>query len=252
MPAIITCGAGAEATHVEDKSIKFRYTEFLYTADDKEAILAWGKRPLLPRQPGDPCRVLEYEHGNNHVIVLLRDSGSGYFCEHIYFFGKKKEMTKWYLVLYYPARTSSIALEVHQENGKLVIVSEDLSMEQPFATLVPFGESEAAAKTISVINPFNCKNKEAISTWGKQMGNCQHFEFSHGGSDAIVLLQDIGDGAPRNRIFVFGKSKEMERWYFVLFRPTFTEVKVYQENSKLVFKTITDDVILEQSLEVLW
>jgi len=68
---------------------------------------------------------------------------------------------------------------------------------------------------------------------------------------AIVLLDDVASGVYSHNIYIYGKAKDMKEWRLILFRPTTTEVKVYQENGKLIFKTVTDDVILEQSFNAL-
>lgn len=114
-------------------------------------------------------------------------------------------------------------------------------------------------KTVMIEFPEGVLDKESLLFWGehrsvwgpKQGGYCRVFEYSNGNHQAIVLLEDIGSGVHLDRIYLFGKSTEMKDWRFVLFRPTCTEVNVYQEKDKLIFTTVSGDVLLEQSFDTL-
>ena len=88
--------------------------------------------------------------------------------------------------------------------------------------------------------------------WGEPREDTgQVFEYNYDDNHAVVLLDDVASGVYCHNIYIYGKAKDMKEWRLILFRPTTTEVKVYQENDKLIFKTVTDDVILEQSFDAL-
>ncbi len=129
MPATVFC------------QTKVRSKEFLYAADSKEEILAWGKKQdVWGKQKGGYCQVFEYNHGENHAIVLLEDVGSGFSRTNIYIYGKSKEMKEWHFVLYRP---TGVGVNVHQEKDKLIFkiktengtVLDDVILEQPFDAL---------------------------------------------------------------------------------------------------------------------
>ena len=231
--------------------------EFLYVADSKEAILAWGNQQnVWGKQQGGYCRIFEYKHGNNHAIVLLEDVGSGVYRDNIYIFGKSEVMKEWRFVLYRP---TSVEVKVCQEDSKLIFKNEstdtkDVILDQSFDALGPFGKSEPV-ESITVEFPFltdskEMLGKETILAWSKQRSNCRVFEYSHNDNHAIVLLMDEELDVYRNKIYIFGEK--MKGWDLKLFRLADTEVKVHQDAGKLLFKTTTGDVLLEQSFDALW
>jgi len=104
-------------------------------------------------------------------------------------------------------------------------------------------------------------SKEEILYWAAQCTGwelqnrsfCRYYEIIHNDNHIIVVLENIGSGVSVENFYIFGKTKEMKQWRLVLYRLTNTEVKVQQKNGKLIITNASNgDVILEQSLEVLW
>ena len=97
------------------------------------------------------------------------------------------------------------------------------------------------------------REPETILSWGEQSGDysCRVYEYACEDKHAIVLLRTVGFGFLRDHFYIFIKTEKMDYWRFVLYRQTLSEVKIYQESSKLIFKDVSGDVILEQSFEAL-
>ena len=239
--------------------------KFPFIADSKEEILAWGEDTY------GSCQVFECTNGGNDAIVLLIDTASGVYDDDIYIFGKSKGIKKWRFVLYRP---TAVQVKMYQENDKLIFktVTDDVILEQSLDALGPFQKKvqekwQAEGQESDQHSSSSCQtgkerlnildlriavqNKEALLAWEKQH-HCRSFEYNDGKNCALVLLADTGSSGIRNdHIYIFGKCKGTEWWRFVIERPTDVEVKVYQGNGKLIFKTVTDDVIFEQPFDVI-
>lgn len=99
---------------------------------------------------------------------------------------------------------------------------------------------------------FSAGTKDAVLAWGKQQhGYCRSVDYSHGENKVVVLLIDRGSGVRLDYIYVYATSKGQKEWRLILFRPTDAEVEVREVEGKLVFRTVTQDVILVQSLDAI-
>ena len=170
-------------TEEEPMETENKPMDFPYIADSKEVILAWGAQPAFGK-PDGYCRNFEYTNGENHVIVLLDEYGSGRYITDIHIFGKSKEMKEWHWILSRPTNTSAM-VEVHQEGSTLIFKTGDVIglfsvfpgtggnvlLELSLDTLGPFGKTE---KKPMEFPPYRFEGKEAILDWGKQH-NCKDF-----------------------------------------------------------------------------
>ena len=98
---------------------------------------------------------------------------------------------------------------------------------------------------------YRACSKETILAWGRQKEQyyCEMYEYHRGGNHVIVLLRDTGSGLSLKEIYVFSKTDEMKQWQLILYRPTYTDVKVQEVNDKLIFKSAADRTILDISFD---
>ena len=126
-----------------------------------------------------------------------------------------------------------------------------------FSCQTKMESTEAKRMEMKSIPFLDCaESKEAILAWGEQLGDfpCRVYEYTYEDKHAIVLLRTVGYGFLCDHFYIFIKSAKMNHWRFVLARHTaspYSEVKIYQDNDRLIFKTVEGDVILEQSFDAL-